>query len=342
MEQSKTQSQLEDIENIIEVSCGTTIRKSKITAQTNLTKDIQYLGNGPIFKVLIYQSYNNLIGFLIMTLYMIVGSIFIGQYLGEPGLASSSVGTSLELLVCVIIIQSLSVGAISLIGPSLGQNKIEDARNYATQFFMLVVIFNILMPAIILPLKDYIARGLGATTEPVFTYLSNYMWVMYSVVVLAYTINGALLPLLRQENKVKEAMICLIVSSLLNITLDAFLFNVFSDKLKMQCAAISAVISQLVIDVWILFNFFGGVKSMGIRFDKNYIKLSWFFVSATFKQFLPAAFNTIPVIIAQGLISSQISKYAEIRTTQYQSIWGIFLRLVQLMIQPRIGIYFGF
>ncbi|KAH0574976.1 Na+ driven multidrug efflux pump [Spironucleus salmonicida] len=317
-------------------------KKVKIIKKGQCKKDVSYLGDGPIFKVLIYQSYNNLVGYLVLTLYMIVGSVFIGQYLGEAGLASSSVGTSLEQLVCITVMQSLSVGAISLIGPALGQNRIEDTRNYATQFFMLVLLYNIVMPIIILPLKDIIARGLGATTEPVFTYLSDYMWIMYSIGVLAYTINGALLPLLRQENKVKEAMICLIVSSFLNIIMDSILFNFFLDTFKMQCAAISTVVSQLVVDIWILFNFFGGIKSTIIRFDKKYIKFSSFFLKTTFKQFIPAAFNTIPAIIAQALTSSQISKYAGSRTTQYQAVWGIFLRISQLMAQPRMGIYFGF
>ncbi|KAH0574938.1 Na+ driven multidrug efflux pump [Spironucleus salmonicida] len=305
-------------------------------------KSVEYIGNGPIFQVLLYQSANNIVGFLILTLYLITDSIFIGQYLGQAGLASSSVGTPLELLVCIVVIQSLSVGAISLIGPALGQKKPEEARNYATQFFLLVVIYNIIMPAIILPLKNIIARGLGATTEPVYTYLSNYMWVMYSIGIVSYSINGALLPLLRQENKVKEAMVCLILSSALNIILDAILFNFFLDKLKMQSAAISTVVSQLIIDLWILYNFFGGVKSTIIKFDKKYIKFSWFYLKTTFKQFIPAAFNTIPTIIAQALTSSQISKYAGSRTTQYQAVLGIFLRLIQLMVQPRLGIYFGF
>ena len=63
---------------------------------------------------------------------MIIDSIFIGKYLGNDGLSSSGLSTPLELLLNIAVMQSLSVGTTTLIGPALGRKDVEEARHYST------------------------------------------------------------------------------------------------------------------------------------------------------------------------------------------------------------------
>ena len=169
------------------------------------------------------------------------------------------------------------MGTTTLIGPALGRKDIELARHYSTQFFMLLLIYCAIIPCIILPLRKQIATGLGATGIT-YDYLVDYIIIMFSGGVICYSTNVGLAPLLRQENKSRITMILMLISSVLNVLLDAIFFVFFIDELKMMAAALSTLLSQLVIDIYIIYAFCGGVKSMILtyrwkfcRFTKEYL-----------------------------------------------------------------------
>ena len=210
----------------------------------------ELLGTLPISKLLIQQAIPASIGILVMSLNILIDTIFVGRWIGSNVIAAINVVLPVSFFIAALGM-SIGVGGASIISRSLGEkNLLKAAHTFANQITLtllitvLVVLLGLLFVDSILP----VFGGKGALFSYAKTY---YLIVMYGVPVLAFCMmaNNSI----RAEGKPKIAMYAMLLPSVSNLTLDYLFINVFD--WGMMGAAWATTLSYGVCAAYILYFF---------------------------------------------------------------------------------------
>lgn len=187
-------------------------------AKTN-TKD---LGTQPIGKLLIKQAVPASIGILVMSLNILVDTIFVGQWIGSTAIAAINVVLPVSFFIAALGM-SIGVGGSSIISRALGANNETKAFQTFGNQITLTLLFTISMviPGLIF-VDDIIPAfgGKGAIFDPAKIY---YTIVLYGVPFLALCMMGN--TVIRAEGKPKFAMYAMMIPSVGNLLLDYIFIN---------------------------------------------------------------------------------------------------------------------
>ncbi|AXT61679.1 MATE family efflux transporter [Aquimarina sp. AD10] len=175
------------------------------------------LGVEPIGKLLIKQAVPASIGILVMSLNILIDSIFVGNWIGSIAFASINVVLPVSFFIGAIGM-SIGVGGSSIISRALGaSNKEKALKTFGNQISLG---FLVMVPLVILGLlfvDDIIPRfgGKGAIFDPAKIY---YTILLYGVPILGFAMMGN--TVIRAEGKPKFAMTAMIIPTISNLLMD--------------------------------------------------------------------------------------------------------------------------
>lgn len=213
----------------------------------------ELLGSLPIPKLLIQQAIPASIGILVMSLNILIDTIFVGQWIGSNAIAAINVVLPVSFFIAALGM-SIGIGGASIISRSLGeQNSARASHTFGNQITLtlaltvLVVLFGVAFVDQIIPLFG----GKGALFSYARTY---YLIVMYGVPVLAFCMmaNNSI----RAEGKPKNAMYAMLLPSVSNLLLDYLFIKVFD--WGMTGAAWATTLSYGVCAAYIIYFFVFG------------------------------------------------------------------------------------
>ncbi|MDT7831742.1 MATE family efflux transporter [Flavobacteriaceae bacterium S356] len=297
-----------------------------------MTELANNLGTEKISKLLIKQAVPASIGILVMSLNMIVDTIFVGRWIGVLAIAAITVVLPIVFLISSIGM-GIGIGGSSIISRALGANKPGKAfRTFGNQismtlglsiFFVLIGIF----------MCNSLLELFGANGEILLPATEYFHVVLYGVPFLAFAMMGN--PVIRAEGKPKYAMYAMILPAISNILLDILFIKVMN--MGMYGAGLATSISYAVCGLFI-FGFFLSKKSELI-INLKHFALDFNIV----KEIVQLGGVTI---IRQGTISLLIIilnytlfKYGgEISI----AIYGIINRVMMFALFPVLGVTQGF
>ncbi len=199
------------------------------------------LANKPIKKLFWKQSTPAIIGLVVMSLYNVVDTIFIGQSVGTLGVAALAISAPITMII-IGISQALGIGSASIISRALGAKHFNKAGATLGQFFFLSFFLGILMMVFGLLLLNLLLMVFGAT-ETIIPYAREYLSVvLYGAVFLCFMAGAN--NVIRAEGNAKYAMKLMILSTVINIVLDPIL--IFGFDMGLKGAAIATVVAQFV------------------------------------------------------------------------------------------------
>jgi len=223
--------------------------------------ETELLGIQSIPKLLIKQAVPASIGILVMSLNILIDTIFVGQWIGSNAIAAINVVLPVSFFIAALGM-SIGIGGASIISRSLGKNNFEKAENTLGNQITLtllltifVVIFGLIFVNQIIPLFG----GKGTLFSLAKTY---YVIVMYGVPVLAFCMMSN--NTIRAEGKSKNAMYAMLLPSVSNLLLDYMFINVFD--WGMAGAAWATTLSYGVCASYIIYFFISG---------KSILRPSW-------------------------------------------------------------------
>ena len=179
--------------------------------------NIDYILNGNLFKVWNKFVLASVVGVVLNAVYTIVDGIFVGQGVGETGLA----GVNLAWPAVTIILGlglMLGIGASSLISIALGQNNLEQAEKILGTVLKFSLVLGVGLMVIGLLFSKPITSLLGASSDT-FKHTQNYFFVIY-LMAIPYLLANTLGPLVRAAGNPKLSMIMVGVGAIGNIVLD--------------------------------------------------------------------------------------------------------------------------
>lgn len=213
------------------------------------------LGIEPISKLLFKQALPASIGILVMSLNILIDTIFVGQWIGSIAIAAINVVLPVSFFIAALGM-AIGIGGSSIISRSLGSENIQKAKyTFANQITLTILItvsfvfIGLYFIESIIPLFG----GKGGIYEPSKIY---YTIVLYGVPFLALSMMGN--SVIRAEGKPKFAMYALMIPSVGNIVLDI----VFIKYLNMGMAGAAwATTGSYVLCFVFIFWFFASDKS---------------------------------------------------------------------------------
>ena len=184
----------------------------------------EQLGTKPIGKLLVKQAVPASIGILVMSLNILVDSIFVGNWIGSIAIAAINVVLPVSFFIGALGM-AIGIGGSSIVSRALGANDHKKAISTFGNQVTLTVFVTVVMAAIGLYFVDDLIPafgGKGAIFEPAKIY---YTIVLYGIPFLGLCMMGN--AVVRAEGKPKFAMIAMIIPSIGNLVMDYVFIYLF-------------------------------------------------------------------------------------------------------------------
>ena len=220
------------------------------------------LGNKPIGKLLIQQAVPASIGILVMSINILVDTIFVGNWIGSTAIAAINVVLPVSFFIAALGM-AIGIGGSSIISRALGANDDKKAlKTFGNQITitLLVTITMVIIGLTFINELIPIFGGKGDIFDPAKIY---YRVVLYGVPVLALAMMGN--TVIRAEGKPKFAMVAMIIPSVGNLIMDYVFINVMD--YGMLGAAWATTGSYVLCLSYILWFFLSKNSELKIRFS---------------------------------------------------------------------------
>ena len=290
------------------------------------------LGTDPIPKTLLKQALPASIGILVMSLNILVDTIFVGQWIGSIAIAAINVVLPVSFFIAALGM-AIGIGGSSIISRALGTNNLKKARRtFANQITLTILItisfvfFGLYFMESIVPMFG----GKGAIYEPSKIY---YTIVLYGVPFLALSMMGN--TVIRAEGKPKYAMYAMMIPSVGNIVLDIIFIKYLN--MGMGGAAWATTGSYVLCFVFVFWFFSSKKSELKINFSDLILSNSIVKEISSLGSITLARQATVSVTYL--LMNNILYNYGgEVSVTAY----AIVGRLMMFALFPVYGITQGF
>ena len=184
----------------------------------------EQLGTRPIGQLLIQQAVPASIGILVMSLNILVDTIFVGNWIGSIAIAAINVVLPVSFFIAALGM-AIGIGGSSIVSRALGADNKEKALKTFGNQITLTLLVTCSMVALGLYFVDSLIPafgGKGAIFDPAKIY---YTIVLYGVPFLALCMMGN--TVIRAEGKPRFAMIAMIIPSVGNLVMDYVFIYLF-------------------------------------------------------------------------------------------------------------------
>ena len=289
------------------------------------------LGTEPISKLLVQQAVPASIGILVMSLNMIVDTIFVGRWIGSLAISAITVVVQPTFFIAAIGL-ALGIGGSSVLSRALGAGNHAKALKVFGNQITLTFFISGTLAVIGLIFQNGLIEFFGADDSFKDIALTYYRIVLYGIVMLSMCMMGN--NVIRAEGKPKFAMYAMLLPAIGNIIMDYILIKIFD--MGMEGAAWATFISYAICLAFILWFFI----------FKSELRLRWTSLvlqNKLVKEIAGLSFVTFSrqaVIAVLGvLLINVLIKYGDALDV---ASYGIISRMLMFALFPIIGVNQGF
>jgi putative MATE family efflux protein len=289
------------------------------------------LGTKTISKLLIQQAVPASIGILVMSLNMIVDTIFVGRWIGPLAISAITVVIPVTFFIGAIGL-AVGIGGSSVLSRALGAGNHAKALrvfgNQTTITFFTSGVLAVLGLVFQYKLIDFFGAD-DSFRELALTY---YRIVLYGIVMLAMCMMGN--NVIRAEGKPKFAMYAMMLPAIGNIFMDWFFIKILN--MGMEGAAWATFVSYAICFAFILWFFIA----------KSELRLKW--ECFILKRKIVNEINALSFVTLarQGTIAVLTILLNNVLILHGDSldiaVYGIISRMLMFALFPVIGVNQGF
>ena len=303
----------------------------------NMRKDLLEESMGKLF---LKMAIPGMAGMIVIGLYNLVDSIFVGQFIGPEAVSAVTMGYAV-ILINQAILSLFATGASSVFSRALGAKDRKTMDKVFGNVFWPVSFFSLILTIATYIFAEKILLLIGAEGK-ILTLGIDYLKIL-SLGFIFGALGPALNFLIRGEGRMESAMKIIALGTITNIVLDP-IFILFFD-MGIKGAAVATIIGQSLIVAGDFLHFFSknssiniSSKSFRISFDimPEILKIG---ISGMVMAFAVAVQLSILLFLSSAYsISSNIVMSASFRVMSffYIPIFGISYGL-----QPVIGANYG-
>lgn len=296
-----------------------------------MKKNLDSLGTDSISSLLVKQAVPASIGILVMSLNMIVDTIFVGRWIGPKAISAITVVVPVTFFIAAIGL-AIGIGGSSVLSRALGAKDREKALRVFGNQTTLTFFTSGILAVLGLIFQNYLIEFFGADESFKDLALTYYRIVLYGIVMLSMCMMGN--NVIRAEGKPKFAMYAMLLPAIGNIFMDYLLIKVFD--MGMAGAAWATFISYFICFAFIFWFFLA----------KSELRLKW--KSFYLKRRIVNEINALSFVTLarQGTIAVLTILLNNILITYGDSLdvasYGIISRMLMFALFPVIGVNQGF
>lgn len=290
------------------------------------------LGTDSIGSLLVKQAVPASIGILVMSLNVLVDTIFVGNWIGSIAIAAINVVLPVSFFIAALGM-AIGIGGSSIISRALGaENRERALKTFGNQITLTLLLTSVMVLLGLYFINDLIPAfgGKGDIFEPAKVY---YRIVLYGVPMLAISMMGN--NVIRAEGKPKFSMIAMIIPSIGNLILD-YIFIYIMDW-GMAGAAWATTLSYGMSFLYVIYFFMSDKSELKINLSHLGLNLS------VLKEMTALGFVTLSrqavVSVTYLLMNNILFDYGgEASVASY----GIIGRMLMFALFPVLGVTQGF
>lgn len=293
-----------------------------------------------INKQFMHYVIPSMISMLFSGFYSIVDGLFVGNSIGNVGLAAINLVYPIQVVLNATAI-GIGIGGSVLVSIYRGEGKEKDMEHSAMQTIMLLLFFGIVLPIFFLGTKGIILKFLGAKGA-IFTGADDYITTILLGGMLPVLGNG-LNPIVRNQGKPIKATQNMVAGLITNIVLDYV--YIYRMDLGMFGAALATITAQGVVAIM---NIIYVVKLNHKNFKMDYILPNLTKIKKIMKIAVSPFGQTIVPSIIIILTNWKCIEYGGDGAIAIYSVISYVLACAQLLIQgigdgvqPLFSYYFG-
>lgn len=267
---------------------------------------------------------------MVMSLYMVVDTIFVGQWVGALAIGAITVVMPVSFFISSFGM-AVGVGAASMISRALGRDDQAFAQSTFGNAITLAILSACTCMVLGLVFEPTILKAFGATGGILEYAEGYYRIILYGVPFLAFSMMAN--SIIRAQGEARHAMFVMIIPAVLNTGLDVVFIKFMGWGL--DGAAWATSISYTVSAVYALTFFFGPkseVRVKGLTLKKAIVKeIASLGVVSLARQ---GSVSVLYIVLNQALL--------RFGSELYIAAFGIVNRVVMIAYSPVIGITQGF
>lgn len=299
----------------------------------NKTKDkSKLLGETQIGKALFQLSLPATIGMLVMALYNIADTIFVGRGVGSMAIAGLATVFPIQMIIMAIA-QTIGVGGSSIISRRLGEKRNEKAHQTFSNLITLIVIISLIMTPLSYSFMDEILFLFGARDE-ILTYSVDYFKIILwggPFISFAMMANNTA----RAEGNANVAMYTMLISAILNLILDPIL--IFGFDMGIEGAGWATFFSQVAAAAYLMYFYTSG--NSVLKAKAEYMNLDKQIVGETLAIGASSLARQVSSSVMIAVLNHSLVMYGGGLAV---AVFGVIYRLLMVIFMPIIGIVQGF
>lgn len=303
-------------------------------------KSIEIFRDAPVPKAVISNIVPSIISMLMVLLYNLADTFFIGQTKDAYMVAAVSVATPAFLLFMAVGML-FGIGGTSLISRMLGEGRGKKACNASAFCFWSGLCIGIVAIVFLWVFSTPVCRLIGASDDTI-GYAGQYLNIV-AVGIPFLIVSNTFSNIIRAEGQAKVAMTGMIIGNMLNIVLDPIMILGF--HWDVAGAAIATVVGNVFSAVFYVSHLVSKKSMLSINI-KDY-KAGDGIAMGVFAIGVPASLNSILMSLSNILINNVMTRYGDMAVAGLGVAMKVNMIAVMLLIglgtgiQPLLGYCFG-
>lgn len=303
-------------------------------------KTTEIFRDAPVPKAVISNVVPSIVSMIMVLIYNLADTFFIGQTKNAYMVAAISVATPAFLLFMAIGML-FGIGGTSLISRSLGEGKEEKAKNASAFCFWTGLSIGIIAMVIIFIFAVPVSRAVGASDDTV-GYASQYLRIV-STAIPFLIISNSFSNIIRAEGNANIAMMGMLIGNLINIIFDPIM--ILGLGWDVAGAAIATVLGNIFAAIFYIRHLLSKKAMLSIH-PKCY-KAGGGIAAGILSIGVPASLNNILMSLSNIIVNNIMFHYGDMAVAGLGVAMKVNMIVVMLLIglgtgiQPVLGYCFG-
>ena len=294
------------------------------------------------FPLMIELAIPAVLGMVVVGLYNMMDSIFVGQMVGDVQMGAVSVSYPFTLINAGSAAM-IGVGSASVLSRAIGKKDQDTVKKIMGNLVAVVLLMSVVYMAIGMIFTRQLLSLAGAS-DNILTYAEKYLRIVFAGSLFVNFFQSANM-VIRGEGQLKKAMTIIASGAILNIILDPIFITILKPYgMGIEAAAYATILSQFIqaaVTLWYFKKKSPNVKIGRIRIDGTLLpQVLAVGVSALLMQVLTLVQQTVIYRVASvyGGETSQLLLGAALRFWNFSFVplWGISQGF-----QPAAGTNYG-
>lgn len=303
-------------------------------------KTTEIFRNAPVPKAVISNVIPSIISMIMVLLYNLADTFFIGQTKDAYMVAAVSVATP-AFLFFMAVGMLFGIGGTSLISRMLGEGNDKKAKNTSAFCFWTGLVIGVVSMVLIWIFVRPVCHMVGASDDTI-GYASEYLNIVAAGIPFLI-ISNSFSNIIRAEGNAKTAMAGMIFGNMINIVLDPVL--ILGLHWNVAGAAIATTLSNMISALFYLRHLLSKKTMLSVR-PSDY-RIRGGIAAGVFAIGVPASLNSILLSTSNIIVNNMMAGYGDMAVAGLGVAMKVNLIVVMLLIglgtgiQPLLGYCFG-